>query len=441
MYENKYYVNINMQSQSIFNVGDIFSERFIKSGSTSNDILLGDGSTTPISSISIEGYTTSGSISNNDLLITIGSGSTNVIIDDTNKNIKFTGDRVTYFTNEAPLVDTAIFHKQTQNKGGFYVNTLTQLEKNGGSGTYLGEYKMVNNTSNDNESGTIGRRIDVSKRGIMNAQLLYGDFIDISHDGGGRTDFMIGQPMNVIVNNSDSTNSVGIMRGTSINMEITNPNAVVDVLQAMHPSLNLTAGEVGTAQVLFLDIDKNNQINITGDISYIEANDDAMGTLTVGGKKRFIKYLGNLESDLSGSINTHISIDTINSGSNKILPTKEWVVDHIESASIKEENVISTVVEPTIISGSYTFDTSAGKFFVATLTEVTTINMPTLDNSTAIAFTAIINGNHTLLLPNCDITPSSDDYDGTVRNRLIFDCYKLSNGTQVNNVSIENLAT
>lgn len=310
--------------------------------------------------VNLEGYTESGTTNGGDLLVTLGNhealtGATKITINDTTKNIKFTGDRITYFTNDVPIVDTAIFHKQTQNKSGFYVNTLTELEKSGGTGTYLGEYKIVNNTSNDNESGTIGRRVDVSKGGVMNAQLLYGDFIDVSHDGGGRTDFMIGQPMNVIVNGTNSTNSIGIMRGNSINVEITNPNAVVDVFQGMHPSLNLTAGEVGTAQVLFLDIDKNNQINITGDISYIEANDDAMGSLTVGGKKRFIKYLGNLESDFNGIINTNVDVSVIESGTSKILTTKEWVTGYTNTitqrqgfAAVQSTQVINATTWTTV---------------------------------------------------------------------------------------------
>ena len=64
--------------------------------------------------------------------------------------------------------------------------------------------------------------------------------------------------------------------------------------------------------------------------------------------------------------------------------------------------------------------------------------MPTLATSKGIVFTAHITGDFSLTLTS--VTALGDTYDGTIANRITFECYRLSNGTQVNYATIENLA-
>jgi hypothetical protein len=106
----------------------------------------------------------------------------------------------------------------------------------------------------------------------------------------------------------------------------------------------------------------------------------------------------------------------------------------------KEQDIVSTVVEPTIVAGAYTFDITLGRAFKFDITENTTLTPPTLANSTALSFTALVSGEFTLTVNSVTVTPSSNTYDGAILNRLIFDCYRTSAGVQTNILTLENLA-
>lgn len=73
------------------------------------------------------------------------------------------------------------------------------------------------------------------------------------------------------------------------------------------------------------------------------------------------------------------------------------------------------------------------------LTENFTITPPTLVVGNAITLVAIVTGDFLLDLSAFNVTSSSDIYDGTIANRLVFDCYHTAEGVAVNYVSIENL--
>lgn len=113
-------------------------------------------------------------------------------------------------------------------------------------------------------------------------------------------------------------------------------------------------------------------------------------------------------------------------------------VVNTNALNVDEQAVTSAVIEPTIAAGAYTFPTTTGKVFAFSITESTTLTMPTLANSKGIVFTVHITGDFSLTLT--DVTVLGDDYDGTIANRITFECYKLANGTQVNYATIQNLA-
>ena len=106
-------------------------------------------------------------------------------------------------------------------------------------------------------------------------------------------------------------------------------------------------------------------------------------------------------------------------------------------STLLEEKMTATLLEPTIVSGAYTFDVSTARKYLFTITEATTLTMPTLANSTNIVFSANITGDFVL---TTNATELGDTYDGTISNRLTFECTKTSAGTQTNIVSIENLS-
>ena len=156
------------------------------------------------------------------------------------------------------------------------------------------------------------------------------------------------------------------------------------------------------------------------------------------------------DQDLSGLQPTLVSgtnIKTINGdsvlGSGNLVVTASAPVDSVNGQTgvvvLNEEDIVSTLIEPTILSGAYTFDVSTGRAFKFTITEATTLTPPTLENGTALSFTAIVDGDFTLTVNSVTLTPSSNTYDGTGLNRLIFDCYRTSAGVQTNVLTLENL--
>lgn len=107
------------------------------------------------------------------------------------------------------------------------------------------------------------------------------------------------------------------------------------------------------------------------------------------------------------------------------------------SQNIKEQNLSSHLDEPTIIAGAYEFKIQQARRFFITLTENSTLTVPTLELNTSIVFTADITGVFSLTLPSANVV--GDTYDGTMINRCIFDVYRKADGTQASHVTIENI--
>lgn len=118
-----------------------------------------------------------------------------------------------------------------------------------------------------------------------------------------------------------------------------------------------------------------------------------------------------------------------------------YTIEELKSAvaTTDESKLFSALLEPTVASGAYTFDIDSARRFVIGITEGTVLTVPTLSVSTAVVFTADVTGDFALTIADSTVTPTSDTYDGTVSNRLTFDCYRPAVGSQVNIVTIENI--
>ena len=108
--------------------------------------------------------------------------------------------------------------------------------------------------------------------------------------------------------------------------------------------------------------------------------------------------------------------------------------------NVLEEKVVSTLIQPTIADGLYTFPTTTGRDFYFEITEDTTLTMPTVEVNTSISFSSDITGNFALILSGFPTTNiQGDTYDGAYINTITFKCYKKANGTQINTAFITNL--
>lgn len=112
----------------------------------------------------------------------------------------------------------------------------------------------------------------------------------------------------------------------------------------------------------------------------------------------------------------------------------------INTGNQKEEDIISTVLEPTIVAGAYTFETDLSRSFHIVMTQNTTFTMPTLANSTSIVFTVVLSGTFVATFTGGIILPTSDTYNGTVKNDATIKCQRLASGVQENVISIINRA-
>jgi len=109
----------------------------------------------------------------------------------------------------------------------------------------------------------------------------------------------------------------------------------------------------------------------------------------------------------------------------------------------KEQNTTGTRVDDATVSGTYDIDLSSASVFRLTMTADTVFtisNLPTGANTKV--FTVILTGNFVPTLPAyCELTPSSDAYNGAVRNRLIFDVIDGTTSSEEVIVTQENLAS
>ena len=119
----------------------------------------------------------------------------------------------------------------------------------------------------------------------------------------------------------------------------------------------------------------------------------------------------------------------------------QWNALAYES-DLKEQNIIGSRVDATV-SGAYDIDLNNGSVFKLTMTGNTVFSFSNLPTGTDVkAFTVILTGDFVPTLPAyCELTPSSDTYDGTVRNRLIFDVIEGTTSSEDVIVTQENLAS
>ncbi|QOD61385.1 hypothetical protein H9I45_02750 [Polaribacter haliotis] len=188
----------------------------------------------------------------------------------------------------------------------------------------FGNINLSDFTGNTDITGVVGGYNVALKDGSGAAQSVYANLLGAKNSGAGTTDFLVGAVIQV---NALGSGTVDYARLTSSTLKVDDSNITVNYAQGMHRTLSLQNGTINNAaSVLYLDYDVANTINITGDVSYIEAGEDvSLTSLTTGGEKRFIYYKGNLKSDFNGVINVNKSIVDLENATDKVLVTKEFV--------------------------------------------------------------------------------------------------------------------
>jgi len=120
------------------------------------------------------------------------------------------------------------------------------------------------------------------------------------------------------------------------------------------------------------------------------------------------------------------------------LPDKDITFAGLED--LIEENIFSDLTEDNTVSGTYTFDFDNSRRKVLEMTADTDFSVESLAIGQAAAFNVTLTGDFAPTWLSTTVTPTSDTYDGTIDNRLTFDCYRKADGTQVNILTIENLS-
>lgn len=320
----------------------------------------------------------------------------------------------------------------------FVATDYARVDRDDGSGTLWGKVLIVNDNSDvaNTSGGTVGSFVQVDKEAGSAQSYVYGRETTVRLRGTGSVDFLNGHTLRVEIDGGSPTVNT-VVRGISPSVDMDAAGATINGdLQVMHPTLNLRRGDLNAdAQVILLDIDYLSGVGATidGDISYIRAGNDTAGLTLNSGTIRFIDYRGSERSDFGGLIYMNQNEAAIEGATNgNVLINRDYLA---------ERNVDASLGEITIpVGGLYTFELDDHNFFEMTLTENSTFTIPALDNGTARIFEAIVTGAFSLTINSSVITPDSDTYDGAVSNMIIFDCYRTAAGTQINNVTIRNLA-
>ena len=348
------------------------------------------------------------------------------------------------FTTGATFNDTTGIIEFTRQSGSTFSVDISAYSGGTGSGTNTDDYVTSGSVSGETLTLTrlSGGTVDINLSGLTGSGTT--KYSETFGDGS-TTGFTITHNLNtedVFVTVKEVSNGniiypdIYINDSSNINLEFTIP-----------PTTNQYRVTVGVPD------------EITGIVGVLENgtdNDDYVISGTVTGSNLQLSRLsgGTVDIDVSSLLDNTNTDDfttgaTFNDTTGIIEFTRQsgdtFSVDisaYSGATTINEEDIVSSVAEPSVGSG-YTFDLDSARFFVFTLSANTTVTVPTIDTGKAITFTSIIDGNFTLSLSaqtgTTTLTPTSDVYDGTVDNRLVFDCYRLSNGTQVNNVTLENL--
>jgi len=121
--------------------------------------------------------------------------------------------------------------------------------------------------------------------------------------------------------------------------------------------------------------------------------------------------------------------------------TDNWNdLSYLSGATPDEQQIFSDLTEDNTVSGTYTFNFDNSRRKVLEMTADTDFSVESLVIGKAAAFNVTLTGDFAPTWLSTTVTPTSDTYDGTIDNRLTFDCYKKADGTQVNILTIENLS-
>jgi len=205
--------------------------------------------------------------------------------------------------------------------------------------TIAGVFRSTHSSSTFNR-GTTGANMIARYNGTGSGDYLYGSITSARHEGKGDINFIIpdSQRAEIIGNQPGKVNYI---RGNSDIIIIDNPNIKVNYAQGMHPTVDLRNGTVKSGQVLYLDVDynQNGNVKITDDFAYIQSGDDKLPNKK--GKFFFIKSKTPLPSTFAGTIETNVPKEKIENASEKVLVSKEWIKSVFQTAvSIPKDSII-----------------------------------------------------------------------------------------------------
>jgi len=318
----------------------------------------------------------------NDANVALSVGTSTINLDETN-GIEILGQSIKYFTGNLPSVPSAIYTERTEpvDSTGYFIGDFKNLFKTavGATGsTWYGEYLKLNNTSATAENGSTGHVIDIRNQGTGDAVFQYASDITSRHSGSGDIGFLNGQVVRVLIDGTSASSVSTIMRGISPNVSMNNPNATVATMQGIHPTVDIQNGTLAQAQVIFLDFDVSVNATITGNLSYIEANGDALSGITVGGNKRFIRYTGTEQSDFGGLVNVTSALTVLEAAvDDKFLITKEYGDKYyIGSDLLLTSSTISSSRDSLLTDADGLNNSIAGSDVTITIVNNATVNLP-----------------------------------------------------------------
>ncbi len=186
-----------------------------------------------------------------------------------------------------------------------------------------GSISRVINNSTFLNTGIIGSNPVARHASSGDLEFAYGMLSTAEYVGSGNVDFIISNSQRANVTGT-GTGTIDFVRGTSTQVNIDNPNIVVNNAQGAHPSVNLANGTVGDTQVMLLDYDYDNtgNITVTGDLAYLRIQSDPLPPIS--GSANAIRSYSSLPSVFDGIIETDVSISDIDNASDKVVITKEW---------------------------------------------------------------------------------------------------------------------
>ncbi len=181
--------------------------------------------------------------------------------------------------------------------------------------------RVINSSSNVND-GIYGAQFIGRKTGSGNSTFNYGLFSTADQQASGNIDFLNSAVLRTNITGTGTT-TVDFARNIGTDLVINNPNATVNNVQAMHPSIQMNAGTIGTVTNTFLDLDYDGSgVTVTGDINYLLINNDVLPTPT--GSIYAIKSNTTAPSEFAGLVSTAQTNTQIDAASDQALIPKGW---------------------------------------------------------------------------------------------------------------------